>query len=195
MDLLIATTNRHKLVEIKATLAGLPLRVQSLHEVGDIAAPEENGATFAENARLKATYYARESGMLTAADDSGLEVHALGGAPGVHSARFNGTSYPEKFRALYDALADRDAGLSSARFVCAVALADMARVIYETIADVEGEVAEAPRGANGFGYDPIFFYPPFGRTFGEISPAEKLGVSHRGRAFRQLRAFLEHSMR
>ena len=157
----------------------------------DLAAPEETGRTFDENARIKATYYAAATGELTVAEDSGLEIDALGGAPGVESARFGGVeaTYPEKFALIYDALRVNGALDSPARFVCAVALA-RPRILFETRGIVEGRIVPEPRGDGGFGYDPIFFYPPYGMTLAEAGDL-KAAVSHRGEAFRALRAYLQ----
>lgn len=190
--LLVATTNRAKLREIALLLFGTPYDIVTLADWPAIAAPEETGATFDENARAKALYYASKTGQLTVAEDSGLEIDALGGAPGVESARFGGaeTTYPEKFRLIYDALRASGAATSSARFVCALALARPGAILFETRGTIEGRIAAEPRGDGGFGYDPIFFYPPFGRTLAEVS-ARKSAVSHRGQAFRSLRRFIE----
>jgi len=189
--LVVATTNRGKLREIAELLAGAPVELVTLADFPDIAAPEEHGRTFAENARLKARFYARHTGELTVAEDSGLEIDALDGAPGVESARFGGpdSTYPEKFAFLYDALRRRKASGSTARFVCALALARDGQVLFETRGTIEGEIAPEPRGAGGFGYDPIFFYPPFGCTLAEAGD-RKAAVSHRGEAFRELRSWL-----
>ena len=195
MRLLVATTNRGKLVEIREILAGLPVDIDSLDSYPGVEAAEEHGNTFAENARAKATHYSHHTGQLAVADDSGLEIDALGGAPGVTSARFNGTSYPDKFAAINRSLDAKDVTGSSARFVCALAVADDRRVVFEATGVVEGQLAREPKGTGGFGYDPIFFYPPFGRTLAEVSPAEKASVSHRGRAFRALRTYLETQLR
>ena len=191
MQLLVATTNPGKLREIRGLLRGLPIDLAALDRWPDVAAPVETGRTFEENARLKARYYASASGLLTVAEDSGLEIEALGGAPGVESARFGGagTSYPVKFALLYDALRARSADGSSARFVCALAVADGDRIVFEARGTVEGRIAPAPRGEGGFGYDPIFFYPPFGCTLAEAGD-RKSEVSHRARAFRALREWL-----
>ncbi len=188
--LVVATTNRGKLKEIAALLAGAPVELLTLADVPDVAAPEETGRTFAENARLKALYYARHTGELTVAEDSGLEIDALDGAPGIESARFGGeqSTYPEKFALLYDELRKKKASGSTARFVCALALVKDGDVLFETRGTVEGEIAPEPRGAGGFGYDPIFFYPPFGCTLAEAG--DKDAVSHRGQAFRALRDYL-----
>ncbi len=192
--LLIATTNKGKLREIRELLAGLPIEVRSLEGLEDIPAPEETGTTFEENARLKALYYAEATALPAAADDSGLEIDALGGRPGVHSARYNGATYPERFENLWRELAASGRTDRTARFVCAVALAEPGRVLFETRATVEGEVLHEARGSGGFGYDPIFFYPPYGKTLAEVADSEKAAVSHRGKAFRALRAFVEAQM-
>ncbi len=189
--LLIATTNTGKLREIRELLAGLPVDLLTLADLPPLPVPDETGLTFAENARLKALYYAGRTGLQTVAEDSGLEIDALDGAPGVLSARFGGddSSYARKFALIYDALRSRGVAGSTARFVCAVAVAAADRVEYETRGVVEGEIASAPRGEGGFGYDPIFYYPPFGCTLAEAG-SRKSEVSHRGAAFRALRAWL-----
>jgi XTP/dITP diphosphohydrolase len=205
MRLLVATTNPGKIREIRTLLADAPVELVTLADLPPIEAPEETGRTFAENARLKARYYAAIAGAgLTVAEDSGLEIDALDGAPGVESARFGGadTTYPEKFALLYHQL-ERVAGratssgtangeearLGGARFVCALAVADGDRILFETSGTVEGEIAAEPRGTGGFGYDPIFYYPPFGCTLAEAGD-RKAAVSHRGKAFRHLRSWL-----
>jgi len=188
--LLIATTNRGKLGEIFPLLAGLPLDLQSLADYAPIAPPDETGVTFAENAVQKARFYANHTGSLTVAEDSGLEIDALGGAPGVHSARFGGeTTYPEKFALIEDQLRRVPGADRTARFVCALAVADTDRIVFEARGTVEGYIVPEPRGTGGFGYDPIFFYPPYGQTLAEAGDA-KAAVSHRGEAFRALAAFL-----
>ena len=190
--LLVATTNCGKLGEIIILLQGVPFDLVTLAEWPDVPAPEESGPAFAENARAKALYYAARTGALTVAEDSGLEIDALGGAPGVASARLGGTgsSYPDKFALIYDALGRKGAGESPARFVCALALATRDTILFETRGTIEGRIAPEPRGHGGFGYDPIFFYPPLGRTLAEVSE-QKSTMSHRGKAFRALRAFLK----
>jgi XTP/dITP diphosphohydrolase len=165
----------------------------TLHEFGDIAEPEEAGATFADNARLKARYYSQATGLASVADDSGLEIDALDNAPGVHSARWHGSDYPAKFRRIQELLHARGLSGSAARFVCHVVMARGDEILYETQAVVHGEIVAVPRGSNGFGYDPIFFYPPFGQTLAEVDQKRKATVSHRGQAFAALRAhLLEH---
>jgi XTP/dITP diphosphohydrolase len=193
MTLLVAaTSNRHKVDEIREMLAGSPVELVTLARWSGIAAPEETGATFEENARAKALYYAGKTGELTVAEDSGLAIDALNGAPGVESARFGGVdlSYPQKFALIDAALTARNQRESPARFVCALALVRGDRVLFEARATVEGRISPEPKGDGGFGYDPIFFYPPFGCTLAEAGD-RKAAVSHRGKAFRQLRAFLE----
>ncbi len=194
--LVVATTNPAKLREIAALLEGVPFDVVTLARWPDVPAPQETGSTFAENARAKALYYAARTGELTVAEDSGLEIDALGGAPGAWSARWGGadTSYPEKFALIYDALGAKGACESGARFVCALALADRDRILFETRGTVEGRIAPEPRGHGGFGYDPIFFYPPLGRTLAEVGE-QKSAISHRGEAFRALRAYVVSAFR
>lgn len=189
---LLATTNEGKIREIRALLDALAIDLVGLEAYPGVPAPEETGKTFAENARLKARYYAEAAGLPAIADDSGLEIDVMGGAPGVESARFggSGSTYPERFALIYEALRRAGTHTSPARFVCAVALADRTRIIFEATGVVEGRIAPEPAGTEGFGYDPIFFYPPFGCTLAQVPRDRKGTVSHRGAAFRQLKAFL-----
>jgi XTP/dITP diphosphohydrolase len=197
--LLVATTNPDKLREIRAILGHLPVEILTLQDIARVPEPEETATTFAENARLKARYYDRFVATLagerpcTVAEDSGLVIDALGGEPGVHSARFLGpeASYPERFAAIDQRLSGVPPAARRARFVCALALVKNGELIFETTGTVEGEVADRPRGAGGFGYDPIFLYPPYGRTLGEVTDDEKRRVAHRGEAFRRLAVWLE----
>ncbi len=189
-EILIATTNPGKLKEIAGILTGVPIKLLTLNDLEPIVEPEETGTTFAENARLKARYYSSATGLVSVADDSGIEIDALDKAPGVHSARWHGTDYPAKFRKIQELLRERGVTGSTARFVCCVALAEGESLLYETAATVEGEIATEPRGTNGFGYDPIFYYPPFGCTLAELDRERKASVSHRGKAFRKLRQWL-----
>jgi XTP/dITP diphosphohydrolase len=194
MRLLIATTNAHKLREIRLILAGLPVEIIGLADMPPIDEPDERGRSFDENARAKALYYAKAAREMAVGEDSGLEIDALDGAPGVYSARFGlpeARSYPEKFALIYRRLRARGVATSPARFVCAVAMAHRGRVVFETRGTVEGVVADVPRGSGGFGYDPILYFPPLGRTLAELSPDEKAAISHRGQAFRALRRYLE----
>jgi XTP/dITP diphosphohydrolase len=188
--LLVATTNSGKLREIRGILAGVPVELISLERFPDVPEPEETGATFAENARLKALYYHERTGLPAVADDSGIEIDALDKAPGVHSARWHGTDYAVKFAVIYRELAARGVATSPARFVAHIALADRGAIQFEATGIVEGTIAAEPRGTYGFGYDPIFFYPPYGCTLAEVDGERKAAVSHRGAAFRQLAAWL-----
>jgi XTP/dITP diphosphohydrolase len=185
--LVIATTNPGKVREINDILAGAGVDLVPLDTFQGLLEPEETGTTFVENARLKALYYAQATGLPSVADDSGLEIEALDNAPGVHSARWQGTDYAVKFRKIYELLQERGLETSAARFVCHVALADQGRVIYTTEGIVNGQIAPAPRGTNGFGYDPIFYYPPYKCTLAELDLDRKATVSHRGKAFSKLR--------
>jgi XTP/dITP diphosphohydrolase len=192
MRLLIATTNRNKVKEIRTMLDGLDVALETLDRWPDVTTPDETGRTFEENARQKAIYYANATGELVVAEDSGLEIDALGGAPGVESARFGGAdlSYPEKFARIDERLRTSGRTDRTARFVCALALARDSSVLFEARGVVEGQIVIPPRGTGGFGYDPVFFHPPYGRTLAEVSAAEKAAVSHRGKAFGALRHFL-----
>jgi XTP/dITP diphosphohydrolase len=189
--LLVATTNPHKMREIRDLLFDAPVDVVGLDAFPHVEEPEETGATFEENARLKALYYDR--GELTAAEDSGLEIDALDGEPGVRSARFlrPDATYRERFDEIYRRLADRPGRPRTARFVCALTVVRKGRIVFETRGTVEGEIAPEPRGTGGFGYDPIFFYPPYGSTLAEVTQASKLRVAHRGQAFRALAEWLK----
>ena len=188
--LLVATTNPGKVREIRGILAGVPIELVSLEQFPGMPEPEETGSTFAENARLKALYYHERTGLPAVADDSGIEIDALDKAPGVHSARWHGTDYAVKFAVIYRELAARGLPTSTARFVAHVALADRGAIQFESTGTVEGTIAPEPRGTHGFGYDPIFFYPPYGCTLAEVDGDRKAAVSHRGAAFRQLAAWL-----
>jgi XTP/dITP diphosphohydrolase len=194
-ELLVATTNQGKFAEVQAFLKSLPLAIVSLRSLGSWPAVVEDGATFEENALKKARALAEYSGMITLADDSGLEVDALNGAPGIYSARYAGEegnddkNNEKLFRELQGIAEDR----RSARFVCALALcAPKLRGMKEwTVREsCEGRIAFELRGPNGFGYDPLFFYPPFGKTFGEIDRETKATVSHRGKALKKLAEML-----
>jgi XTP/dITP diphosphohydrolase len=187
--LLLGTTNPNKVREIRPLLAGLPLDLVTLLDLAAIPEPEETGATFWENARIKALAYARASNVMVAAEDSGLAVDALDGEPGIHSARFMGatTSYPDRFQEIFRRLGTRP---RTARFVTALAVARGDTLLFETETTVEGEVALAPAGVHGFGYDPIFWYPPSQLTTAQMTDDQKAAVSHRARAFRDLRRWL-----
>jgi len=198
--LLIATTNRDKLREIHTVLSGTSVELLTLADLPPVDEPDETGATFADNARLKALHYAaaatrsiHDPSLLTVAEDSGLVVDALDGEPGVRSARFlrPDASYAERFDAIYTRLATHPDRPRTARFVCALTAARGTDLLFETTGTVEGEISPEPRGTHGFGYDPIFFYPPYGRTLAEVDDEEKLRVAHRGHAFRNLANWLK----
>jgi XTP/dITP diphosphohydrolase len=192
MRLLVASTNPGKIREIREILQPLPLQVVTLDDLPPVDVPDETGSTFRENAAIKAVAYAQASGLPTVAEDSGLAIDALGGRPGIESARYPGDSYADKFANLYRELAGVPRPWT-ARFVCSLAFIEhpaSADLTFRTEATVEGEIAAEPHGANGFGYDPIFFYPPYGCTLGEVSGERKLAVAHRGKAFRQFRDWL-----
>jgi XTP/dITP diphosphohydrolase len=185
-DLLIATTNAGKIREILPILQGTPVRLLTLADFGTAPPePEETGASFAQNARLKANYYAEKTGVMTVAEDSGLVIDALDGRPGIHSARYPGATYADKFANLYRELAPFPRPWK-ARYFCALCLSGS----FECSGVVLGEIAPEPRGHHGFGYDPIFFFPEFNATFGEIDDEKKSTVAHRGKAFRKLRDYL-----
>jgi XTP/dITP diphosphohydrolase len=191
--LVVATTNPNKLREIGGILNGTGVIVEGLAAFPPVAEPEETGATFAENARQKAVYYSRALGVIVVAEDSGLEIDGLNGQPGVQSARYGGpeaATYPQKFALVYAGLRALGAMGSPARFVSALAVADGATILFEAHGTVEGRVNDDPRGDGGFGYDPIFFYPPLERTLAELDEDQKAAVSHRGQAFRRLRDHL-----
>lgn len=193
MKLYCATGNPGKLREFRLAGELLRIDIEPLAGLKDIAAPEENGATFEENARIKAAYYSRFAPGLLFADDSGLEVDALHGAPGVYSARYAGPHATDRANneLLLQRLGDNNQK-RRARFVCVIALADAGEIRQTFRGEVEGEILRAARGPGGFGYDPLFYYPPFGCTFGEVDGPKKFDVSHRGKA---LRALLNYSLR
>jgi XTP/dITP diphosphohydrolase len=192
MRLVLATTNPGKIREIRHVLDGAGFDLRTLSEYPPVTEPEETGATFFDNARLKARYYAAHTGELTVAEDSGLVIDGLDGEPGVNSARYlrADATYAERFEHIFRKLEQRGQRDSAARFVCALVLARDGRILFEAEGRVEGRIAPEPRGVNGFGYDPIFYYPPYGRTLAEVDNDRKLAVAHRGHAFRQLREFL-----
>lgn len=201
MRLLIATTNPHKLREIRSLLADARVELLSLADRPAVAEPEETGDTFQDNARQKALFYDRHvtepmgwafQPTLTVAEDSGLVVDALDGEPGVRSARFlrPDATYPERFEEILRRLGDRPGAPRTARFICAMSVVLGGEIVFETTGTVEGEIAERPRGSAGFGYDPLFYFPPYGCTLGEVSNEQKLEVAHRGQAFRALAGWL-----
>ena len=194
--LLIATTNPNKLREIRPLMGDLPIELLTLADLPTIPEPEESGRTFWENARIKAFAYAEASRLPTVAEDSGLEIDALDGDPGVYSARFlrPDATYGERFAEIYRRLAPvRDVD-RKARFVTALAVANERELLFETETHVEGRIAPEPAGVHGFGYDPIFFYAPLGKTTAELTDPQKAVISHRARAFRNLKQALRDGL-
>ena len=190
MRLLIATTNPGKVREYQTLLGDLDLELVGLQDVGITTDVNETGSTYSENATLKARAYAQLSGLLTLADDSGLEVDALGGRPGVYSSRYAPDS-PARIRKLLKELEGVSDDRRTARFHCVTALAWPDGRLELTCGTVEGVIAHAPRGDNGFGYDPIFYLPDRGRMMAELPPDEKDRISHRGRAAHEMRSILK----
>jgi XTP/dITP diphosphohydrolase len=194
----LATSNPGKITDFKAAAEALGVAVQPLPGLALLPQPVEDGATFEANARIKAEYYSREApGEFVAADDSGLMVDALNGAPGVHSARyaaiFQGdpasrlnSSDEENNRLLITQIGQLPIAQRSGKFVCVIALAMDGKILQTFYGEVRGELLSSPRGNFGFGYDPLFYFPELGKTFGQIPPEEKAKYSHRGQAFRQM---------
>ncbi len=187
IPLLLATTNRGKIEEMKQLLGGFPIKLKSLDELGPLPPFEEDGATFEDNAYKKAFETASAAGLPTLADDSGLVVEALSGAPGVFSARYSGPNATDeqnnaKLLREMERITNRKAAFEC---IIAVAVPSGPALIYE--GRVEGEILREPRGDKGFGYDPLFFYPPLNKTFAELTIEEKNAVSHRGKALGELR--------
>lgn len=194
--LLIASHNPGKVREYSALLADLPLEITWLTAEGIAFEVEETGHTFEENAILKATTYARLSGLLTWADDSGLEVDYLGGWPGVASARHAGpeASDADRVRILLARMEGVPYEKRAAVFRCVIALASPEGLLFTASGSTSGVIARFPAGEGGFGYDPVFFVPKFGRTFAELPSETKNAISHRGRAARRARALLERHL-
>ncbi len=188
MKLYCATGNAGKIREF--ALADPALDIVRLENFAAIPAVEETGSTFEENAILKAVGYSAYADSLLFAEDSGLEADGLGGAPGVYSARFagHGATDAANNALLIERL--RGSGNRTARYVCVIALAKRGGLLNTFRGEVEGRILESPRGEGGFGYDPLFFYPPFGCTFAETAAERKFAVSHRGQALRKLAAFV-----
>ncbi|MGB2984588.1 MAG: XTP/dITP diphosphatase [Phycisphaerae bacterium] len=194
--ILIATTNRGKLREVRAILDHLPVHFTTLANYPNLPEPIEDAVTFEGNAKLKALHYARLTGCWTLADDSGLEVDALGGEPGTHSARYAG---PECDVAANNAkVIKKLTGIPpeqrTARFRCAIALASPEEVVATATGAVEGMIVDDARGTNGFGYDPHFFVPEYGMTTAEMPPEQKNRISHRGEALRAIHPAIERML-
>jgi XTP/dITP diphosphohydrolase len=195
--ILLATTNAGKARELRHGLRNAAVRVATLDDLGILSEYPETGSTFVANARGKSLHYAALSGLPTLADDSGLEIEALGGAPGVLSARFSDPGATparniEKVLRLLKGIPPRE---RRARFVCSMVLSHQGRVLKTTRGIVRGRIIDELRGTAGFGYDPIFYYRPLGRTFGELTTLEKESISHRGRALVGMIDFIENEIR
>jgi len=194
--LFLASSNQGKLTEYRvlaaASAPSLPVELALLPGFDMLPAFEENAPTFAENAAGKALHYSRHRDGLVFADDSGLVVPALDGAPGVHSARYAGpqATNSQRIEKLLDEMRDKTGSARVAYFVCAIALAEHVRAMAIVTDRVDGEILEAPRGSGGFGYDPVFYFPALEKTFAELPAEEKNQRSHRGKAFRRLLAAL-----
>ena len=194
-ELLIATSNPGKIAELQSLLASLPMRLRNLSEFPGIQEVEETGETFSDNAILKAQAYAVQTNLLALADDSGLEVAALNGAPGIYSARYGGANLTdsERVELLLGKLSRCAPQHRQARFVSVIAIADsQGRIINISTGKCEGQIALEPRGTNGFGYDPVFVPDGFEQTFGELSSEIKETISHRARALQAARSFLSN---
>ena len=193
-QLVIATTNPHKVREFREIFTDVPCELITPADLGVDVRVDETGSSFEENAILKAIACAEATGMLSLADDSGLEIDALGGEPGIYSSRWAGedVSYPERFAILFARLADVPDERRTARYRCAIAIAGPAPLGLHDVVDgtLEGLIARDPRGEQGFGYDPIFLVPEDGRTVGEMLADEKHRISHRARAARKARSAL-----
>lgn len=195
--ILLATNNAGKVRELREMLTGSRIIVASLPDFPEIDEVEETAQTFAENARLKASGYARQARLASLADDSGLEVAALGGRPGVLSARYGGEgkTFDEKMQMLLGELALINGDGRRARFVSSIAISDaQGNILAESTGVCNGRIATGPRGVGGFGYDPLFIPDGYEKTFGELPPALKTKISHRARAFREIIPFLRDYM-
>lgn len=193
MKIIFATGNQGKVREIKQIMEDMDAEIVSMKEAGIFMDIEENGNTFEENALIKARAIAKEANTLVLADDSGLEIDYLDKAPGVLSARYLGedTPYSVKNQHILDLLKDVQGEKRSARFVCSIAAVFPDGREFTTYATIEGEIAQKSAGENGFGYDPIFFVPEFGKTTAELSAEEKNKISHRGKALTMMKDILK----
>jgi XTP/dITP diphosphohydrolase len=193
IKLLLATTNAKKLEELQEILADLPVRCLDLRDFPQTQAPEETGRTFEENAKIKALSYAEQTGVLTLGEDSGICCDALQGAPGVFSARFCGEFHSDEAnnQKLLDLMANVPDQKRTAYYESAIALAEPSRLVGVVKGQCHGMIAREFQGGGGFGYDPLFYYPPYQKTFGEIPPVLKHRVSHRGHALAKFRALLK----
>jgi XTP/dITP diphosphohydrolase len=193
----LASSNPGKLREYMEMAAGSAVQIEMLEGFSGLPVFDESAPTFAENATGKALHYSRFTPETVLADDSGLVVPSLGGAPGVHSARYAGpgASDADRYRKLLREMAGKDGAERRARFVCVIAIARRGRALAIMSDRAEGEIALEPRGLGGFGYDPVFLFPELGRTYAELTSAEKNAYSHRGKAFRKILKFIEDPFR
>ncbi len=191
-ELLLATTNQGKIREIQAFLAELPILISSIQNLKVGSSFQETGKTFKENARGKSLFYSRKWEGITLAEDSGLEIDYLKGAPGVISARFSGPKATDEtnIEKILDLMKEVKQEHRKARFVSCMVLSQKANLIKTFMGYVEGYITYQKKGTNGFGYDPIFFFPPLQKTFAELQPREKNKISHRGQALKKLKSFL-----
>lgn len=191
--LLLATNNKGKVREYKSLLRGIPFEIVTPAERGITTEVSESGKTFEENARLKATTFAKESGLLTLADDSGLEVDALGDEPGIHSARYAGenASDTDRINYLLEKLRDIPQEKRTALFRCVIAIATPDGAVELCSGECPGFITTAPKGKHGFGYDPVFYLPELGKTMAELPPEEKNKISHRAKAAGKARELLK----
>jgi XTP/dITP diphosphohydrolase len=194
VKIFLASSNQGKLREFREAALEKGVTVEALPRIGDLPPCVEDGDSFESNARKKALHYAAWTEGRVFADDSGLCVDALEGRPGIHSARFAraGASDKENNRRLLEELRGVPPARRTAHYLCVIALAEGCRVLAVTEGRVDGIILESPRGSGGFGYDPLFFFPPLDRTFAELTAEEKFTVSHRGEAFRKLLDCLRH---
>ncbi len=195
VTLVIATKNAGKLIEIDTLLKNYPVNLKNLSDFGPIPPVEEDGASFDDNAYKKAAFTARVLGLPALADDSGLVVTALGGAPGIHSARYGGDGLTDAQRC--DLLLENLKGKADRRasFSCVISIATPTGAALTYEAGCEGVIAESASGTNGFGYDPIFYYPPLNKTFAQMTPHEKSQISHRGKALKELQVEFDKVLR
>jgi XTP/dITP diphosphohydrolase len=197
-EIVIATGNRGKLREFQELMADLPISWKMLSDFPAITEVEETGQTFAENAILKASEYARQTGLWTLADDSGLAVEALDGAPGVFSARFGGadTTHAQKIEKLLQKLENSGLENRNAQFVCVIALAnESGEIVHQTTGICQGIIARQSKGSGGFGYDPIFVPNGYTETFGQLDVRIKHQISHRARAAAEMRFFFKNFLK
>src|SRR5262245_34580141 len=193
-ELVLATRNRHKGAELAAILADLHIHLRTMDEFPDVPDVVEDGDTCEANAIKKARAVSEATGLLAVADDTGLEVDALGGRPGVYAARYAGpqATYEDNWRKLLGEMTAVPLSRRTARFVTVAALASPSQTVEVTTGRLEGLIAQKPAGARGFGYDPVFYVPEFGRTLAELSSEEKNRISHRAKAFAQVRDLLQN---